>query len=438
MKKLFALGLAGLLAFGLASCGETADPTQQPTGGEPTQQPAEGKKITLVYSGPDYATNKEEGSPKDEREVNEMLFKEFQAAMKAAGDPNTYEIKYIVHGADKVDSEVLDFRADTAPDVYEFASDKLANLYNKGALARITGANKKFLDEKINEHGQICASFFDSYYAYPYSGDNTYYLQYNKSIISESNAGDMMKIMDEAHEKGYKVAYNLGSGFWGGAAMFTFGADYKIKYTEDGLIESIAADFDGPNGIKAAKAIYEIVNHPAFYDDSGLPTEEKKVAAVIGGTWNITDIQELWGDNYGCAVMPNVTVDGDTKHLGAFLGGKLIGVNPLRNVGDAEKLAAAHKLAKFLADEKAQTIRFQERLVGPCHIDVMNTAEVKSNLNMQVLYAQAEFAHPQTPVPQGVWDAPATLFTAIKEKECTLENIAEYVLAYNKTVKGVS
>ena len=55
---------------------------------------------------------------------------------------------------------------------------------------------------------------------------------------------------------------------------------------------------------------------------------------------------------------------------------------------------------------------------------------------MKVLFAQAEFAHAQTPVPQGVWDAPAVLFTAIKEGECTLENLQTYIDGYNKTVKG--
>ena len=433
MKKLFALGAAGLLALGLAACGPTAEPTQQqPTGGN---TPA-GKTIKLIYSGPDYPTNIDPNNI-DERTLNDELFEDFKAAMKAAGDPNTYEIEYVCHGADAVDSEVLNFKDPTAPDVYEFASDKLANLYNKGALARITGDNKKFLEDKINEFGQVCAQFFDSYYAYPYSGDNTYYLQYDKSVITNvEDTKDMLKLMDAANEKGYKVAYNLGSGFWGAAAMFSFGADYTINYTEDGNVESIVADFDSAKGKKAATAIYNIVNHPAFLDSSGVPAKDEKVAAVIGGTWNITDFKKLWEDNYGCAVMPTVTVDGETKNLGAFLGGKLLGVNPLRSVGDKDRLAAAHKLARFMADKDAQYKRFVKRSVGPCHKDVMAMEDVQANANMKVLFAQAEFAHAQTPVPQGVWDAPAVLFTAIKEKECTLENIQTYINGYNKTVKG--
>ena len=107
MKKLFALGAATLLAFGLASCGEA---TQQPT--EPGTQPAVGKKIDLIYSGT--LSNKD---------FNMGLFEDFKAAMKAAGDPNEYNITYEAHGPDMVDSEVVDWSV--GPDVYEFASDKL-------------------------------------------------------------------------------------------------------------------------------------------------------------------------------------------------------------------------------------------------------------------------------------------------------------------------
>lgn len=417
MKKFFALGAAGLLAVSLASCS------------------AEKDVITLIYSGPDYPAQIDPNNI-DERTLNDELFEDFKKAMKEAGDTHTYKIEYVVHGADKVDSEVLNFKDPTAPDVYEFASDKLAGLYNKGALARITGNNKKFLDEKINSFGQVCATFFDSYYAYPYSGDNTYYLQYDSSIISPENADDMIALMDEAHEAGYKVAYNLSSGYWGAAAMFSFGADYKINYTEDGNISSISADFDTAKGEKGAKAILEIINHPAFLDSSSVPSLEENVAAVIGGTWNINDFRKIWGDSYACAVMPKVEVDGETANLGAFLGGKLLGVNPLRSAGDPERLAAAHKLARFMADKEAQYKRFVKRSVGPCHVDVMAMDDVQANENMKVLFAQSNFAHAQTPVPQGVWDAPYTLFEAIKAKECTVENIQEYINAYNKTVKG--
>ena len=429
MKKLFALGAATLLAFGLASCGEA---TQQPT--EPGTQPAVGKKIDLIYSGT--LSNKD---------FNMGLFEDFKAAMKAAGDPNEYNITYEAHGPDMVDSEVVDWSV--GPDVYEFASDKLANLFSKGALAKVVGQNAAFIEDELNGFAKACATFNDQYFAYPYTGDNTYYLQYDKSVITEEQAKDMMALMDAAHAKGKKVGYNLPEGFWGAGAMFTFGADYKIKFSEDGNIESIVADFNGEKGLKAAKAILQIVQHPAFLVSSAVPaSKDSDVCAVIGGTWDILTYdadkdlyggyKTVWGDDYGCAVMPTVTVDGETRHLGAFLGGKLLGVNPQQADGDEERLAAAHKLAKFLAGKECQLKRFEEYEIAPCHIEAAKDPKVLASPNIAVLAAQGEFAHAQTSVPGGVWSAPGVMVNAMKDGKCTLENLQEYLDAFNNTVIG--
>lgn len=409
MKKLFALGSAALLALGLASCGD-----------EPKQ---EGKTIQLTYSG----------TASDE-EFNTTLFEDFKKARKDAGDLNTYEITYEQHGPDKVDSEVIDWGV--GPDVFEFASDKLAGLYNKGALAKVSGQFAKFIDEELNYFGQVCATFNDTYYAYPYTGDNTYYLQYDSSVITAEQAKSMKDVLDAAHAKGMKVGYNVGEGFWGAGAMFTFGADFNITFTEDGNIASVAADFNSEKGLKAAKAILEIVQHPAFVNTADVPDATNELAATIGGTWNIPAIKQFYGENYACAVMPTVTVDGETKNLGAFLGGKLLGVNPQRAAGDSDRLLAAHELAKFLAGKEAQLKRFANAEIAPCHLQAAADPAVQASPNVAVLSAQGAFAHAQTSVPDGVWSAPNVIVTAMINGECTLENLQTYVDAFNNTVIG--
>jgi len=414
MKKLFALGSAALLALGLVSCG--------------TKPAAEGKTISLTYSG-----------TASDQEFNEGLFEDFKAARKAAGDPNTYEITYEQHGPDKVDSEVIDWGV--GPDVFEFASDKLAGLYNKGALAKVSGQYAKFIDEELNNFAQACATFNDTYYAYPYTGDNTYYLQYDSSVISAEQAKDMMAILDAADAAGMKVGYNLGEGFWGAGAMFTFGADYNITFTEDGNIASVSADFNSEKGLKAAKAILAIVSHPAFVNTADVPTVSNELCATIGGTWNISNaegkgIKDFFGENYACAVMPTVTVDGETRNLGAFLGGKLLGVNPQRAAGDVDRLVAAHELAKFLAGKECQLARFEHASIAPCHVEAAADSKVAASANVAVLSAQGAFAHAQTSVPDGVWSAPNVLVTAMINGECTAENLQEYIDAFNNTVIG--
>ncbi|MCH5180662.1 MAG: extracellular solute-binding protein [Erysipelotrichales bacterium] len=409
MKKLFALGAVSLLAVvGLASCGGKG-----------------GKTIKLEYSGT--------GSDK---EFNEELFKDFKDARKAAGDPNTYEITYVEHGPDKVDSEVLDW--EVGPDVFEFASDKITGLYEKGALAKIVGNNATFIDENNSELGKDLASFNGSYYAYPYTGDNTYYVQYDTSFFSAEDVKSIETMLDKAQEAGKKVGYNLQEAFWGGGAMFTFGADYQMTFDEDGAVTNVTADFNTEKGLKAAKAIQKIVKHPAWQNAMEAPTPTNNLVACIAGTWDIAAYKEKLGNNYGAAVMPTVTIDGDTQHLGAFLGGKLFGINPQRAGKDTDRIVAAHELAKFLSGKEAQLKRFDTNGIAPCNVDAAKEERVTSDPNVEVLIKQAEFAHAQTAVPGNFWTAPSTLVGSLVDGTITTEEqLAGAVATFNDNVKNI-
>ena len=407
-NKLFALGAVSLLALaGLTSCG----------GGS-------GKTIKLEYSGT--------GS---DREFNEALFEDFKAARKAAGDPNTYEIEYVEHGPDKVDSEVIDWSV--GPDVYEFASDKITGLYEKGALSKIVGNNATFISQNNSDLGKDLATFNGDYYAYPYTGDNTYYVQYDTSFFSAEDVKSIETMLDKAQASGKKVGYNLEEAFWGGAAMFTFGADYNMTFDEDGAVTNVTADFDTEKGLKAAKAIKTIMEHPAWQNAMEAPTPTNNLVACIAGTWDIAAYKEKLADNYGAAAMPTVTVDGDTKHLGAFLGGKLFGINPQRAGTDTDRLVAAHELAKYLSGKEAQLKRFDTNGIAPCNLEAAAEERVTSDPNVKVLIEQSEFAHAQTAVPGNFWTAPSTLVGAIKDGTVsTDEELVAAVRTFNDNVKN--
>lgn len=412
MKKLFALGAAAVLAMGLASCDQGG-----PSG--------EGKTIKLEYSGT--------GSNK---EFNMELFEDFKAARKAAGDTNTYEITYVEHGPDKIDSEIVDWSS--GPDVYEFASDKITGLYEKGALAKVSGEFATFVKNSNSQLGVDLATFNGSLYGYPYTGDNTYYLQYDKSRLSADDVKSMETLLDKANSLGLKVGYNLKIAFWGGAAMFTFGADYSMTFDEDGSVKTITADFDSDKGLKAAKAIYNIIKHPAWQDAMEAPTETNGLVACIAGTWDIAAYKKALGENYACAPMPTVTVDGDTKNLGAFLGGKLLGVNPQRGGSDVDRVVAAHQLSQFLSNKECQLKRFDDQGVAPCNKEAAATDRVVNDPNVKVLIEQAVFAHAQTAVPSKFWDAPTAFIAGIVDGTTTLDNLSAAVKNFNDLTVGAT
>ncbi len=417
MKKLFALGAVSLLAVGLASCGEEAPTDELLTG--------EGKTIELEYSG-----------TASDRDFNETLFEKFKKARKDLGDKNTYNITYVEHGPDKVDSEVQDWTI--GPDVFEFASDKITGLYQKGALARLTPTQAKWVKDNNSELGFDLASFNGSTYAYPYTGDNTYYFQYDKSVITNpEDAKSVEKILEIAKENGLKFGYNLKEAFWGGAAMFTFGADYSMSFDEDGSVQNITANFDGEKGVKAAKAIKQIMDHPSWSNEMNAPTPANKFIGCIAGTWDIAAYKKELGDNYACAPMPTITVDGETKNLGAFLGGKLLGVNPGRAGEDTTRLKAAHELAKFLSDKECQLERFDHASIAPCNKAAAAEQRVVDNENVKCLVEQAKNAHAQTAVPDQFWNAPATLTTAFADGTIKTDaDLLAAVKAFNDSVRG--
>jgi len=416
-KKLFALGSAAVLALGLASCG----------GNEVDNV------IRLEYSGT--ASNKE---------FNMGLFEDFKAARKAAGDTKEYEITYVEHGPDLVDSEVQDWIV--GPDVYEFASDKITGLFQKSALGRVSGQNATFIEENNSELGCQLATFNGEYYAYPYTGDNTYYLQYDKSIFTEDDVKSMETILEVAAKAGKKVGYKLQEAFWGAGALFTFGADYQMTFDEDGSVQKVEADFNTDKGLKAAKALLSIINYEYDLGDGTTfkpwqnameaPTPTNGLAACIAGTWDIPDYKKALGANYACAPMPTITIDGETQHLGAFLGGKLLGVNPQRAQGNAERLAAAHQLALFLSNKECQLKRFQDQGVAPCNKEAAADPAVLASENVKVLVEQAKFAHAQTAVPGNFWTAPNTLISGMVDGTNTMENLQAAIDTLNESIKA--
>jgi hypothetical protein len=136
--------------------------------------------------------------------------------------------------------------------------------------------------------------------------------------------------------------------------------------------------------------------------------------------------------------MPTVTVDGDTQHLGAVLGGKLLGVNPQNSNGDELKLQAAHELAKFLSGYDCQIKRYEYNNVAPTHVKAFEEVYANGDPVINVLVEHAQYAHAQTAVPDNYWNAPATLVASIKETLAAAGTFDYPALAtnLNNSIKG--
>ncbi len=416
MKKIIALLLAVLMTVSmLAACSgapaeTTAPPAERDTQPqvEATDPPAEKEKVTLKV-----------WADQGELALIEMLCNEF-----AAEHPEKeYTFEYGAVGAVDGKTRYLEDPA-AAADVFLFADDQLVDLVKADALYEVTRNTDAII--AANTPGSIGAATYEgTLYGYPMTSDNGYFLYYDKSVFTDEDLATLDGILAAATAAGKQVHMDVSNGWY--LASFFLGNGCTLTI-EDG---KQVIDFNNANGLAAAEAIREFCNNPAFVtgDDSVLAGGiGDAIACGVSGTWMASAIQEKLGDNYGCCKLPTFTCGGKQVQMGSFLGCKIYGVN-----SQTAYPVDAMELAEYLTGEKAQIERYKELNYGPSNVNALADPTIASNLALQALSAQSEFAISQM-VLGGFW-TPAEAFGAELEVHSTadlqtmLDQLVEQALA---------
>ena len=151
--------------------------------------------------------------------------------------------------------------------------------------------------------------------------------------------------------------------------------------------------------------------------------------------WNASAYKAALGDNFGCAKLPTVTIDGETKTLSSFLGYKLYGVNPLR--GNEAHVELSHMVAKYLVSDAVQESRYDTLSIVPTSTAVKALDKVATSPVAAALSAQSAYAHPQGATPGTVWNCTNTFITDIEAGTVTEDNIAEYMASVNTLLETI-
>ena len=415
MKKIIALLMAVLMTAGmLAACSSTPAEDASPTV-ENTKAQAE----TAVVSGEKEKVTLKVWADQGELELTEKLCNEF-----AAEHPEKeYTFEYGAVGAVDGKARYLEDPA-AAADVFLFADDQLVDLVKADALYEVTRNTDAII--AANTPGSINAATYDgTLYGYPMTSDNGYFLYYDKSVFTEDDLKTLDGILTAANAAGKKVHMDVSNGWY--LASFFLGNGCTLTI-EDG---KQVIDFNNANGLAAAEAIRAFCNDPAFVtgDDSVLAGGiGDAIACGVSGTWVASAIQEKLGDNYGCCKLPTFTCDGKQVQMGSFLGCKIYGVN-----SQTAYPVDAMELAEYLTGEKAQIERYNVLNYGPSNVNALADDTIASNLALQALNAQSEFAVSQM-VLGGFW-TPAEAFGAELEAHSTgdlqtmLDQLVEQALA---------
>lgn len=239
----------------LASCGSKNSESTDTSKPDPT--PA--KKEELVLSGAE-----------DQRTFVMGKANEYLKAQKL---DSKYELTYTAHGEDKIDSEVADWTAETAPDLYSFSCDKSTPLAAAGALATVPDEYAEQMKKNLSETAYASATFNGDLVGYAYTASNGYFTYYDSSlpgidaIVHDNKAGSIVDNIEEwlkyCEDNGKTFAYNLKEAFYTVGALTTFGASWKVEYNRDGSVKKITSDFASDKGLKAAKMILKIMSSDA-------------------------------------------------------------------------------------------------------------------------------------------------------------------------------
>lgn len=330
----------------------------------------------------------------------------------------------------------------TGPDLFAYASDQTLGLVQKGVLADVPTAYAEAMKTAMGDEIIAAGKVGTKTYGYPYAGDNGYFLYYNKSLFNgkEDKLNTLDGVVEICKASNLKLSYKLAETFFSTGLMFTFGARYNVTLTADQKdIASITADFNGANGLKAGKAMRSILNNTAIdttKDGQKAPIAANGLGACVDGSWNAQTYKDTMGDDYGCIKLPTITVDGETKNIGSFLGYKLYGVNKIKNGSDTKKQTTLHKLANYLVSKDVQEKRFDDLTIAPTNKEVKALQKVQDTPHIKAIAAQAAFSVAQTIVPGNIWKEETNPYASLlNKKDATDTELQAFLNTYNTAVQ---
>ena len=390
-KKILATVLAAAMALSLAACGDTNESsTQASTTSTTSTASTEKTEASTEYTADDPGGVITVWAAENIVEFTKGKAEEYLAA----NYPNWTVVVEAVGEGDAAGNMITDVEG--GADLFGFAQDQLSRLVSAGAVMPITGDYASWIQSENAGGATAAATVGDVVYAFPMTADNGYFLYYDSSVITDPTT--LESILEQCEAAGKNFYFDLGS--WYNSAFF-FGAGCECYYDtdSDGNFTDCHVNYASDEGLLALKAMIKMVESSCFQAGSSV-SNAVEWAAIVDGTWDSGAAKEVLGDNYACAKLPTVTVDGTTFQMGGFNGLKLLGVKPQE---DATKLQVCLGLAQYLTNEECQLGRFNEFGWGPSNVAAQQNDAVKADPALAALNEQFEYTVGQGQYPGDFW-----------------------------------
>ena len=280
---------------------------------------------------------------------------------------------------------------------------------------------------------QTTATVNDKIFAYPETGDNSYILVYDKTVVSEEQAKTLEGTLEACKAANKKFIMDAGNGYY--SCMFMFTGGLKINGLVDGVQQFTDYDED-----KVAKTVVAFQSLFAEYKDTFMSGEASKVVdgfksgtvgAGIDGSWNFSSAKSTLGDNAGFTILPTIKVGDENLPIINMFGYKLLGVNAQSKFPNT-----AIELAKFLTNEECQMARAEKLNWGPSNKVVAESDLIKNDAALSAILAQSANSVPQTGLAGTFWTPVGTLGSKIIDFDNMMDEAAAKELI-NKTIANV-
>lgn len=409
MKKYFSVLVTVLLALSMLSgCGAA---------GQQTTADGAAEHIRLMVWAPSEDQSKDSG---------EWLQKCCAAFAEAHPE---YRIEFVFGVADEATAaDQVAQDAEASADVFMYANDKITTLTDAKAVAKLGGIYEQEVMD-TNSAAVTDSLRTDGYlYGIPFT-TNTWFMYYDKSVFSEED----IKSLDAMLEKGvvsfpftnswYLPAFYIGNG----CTLF-----------EDGTVEDAGVDFGGEKAADVTNYLIDLLANPNFVvdaDGSGMAgLRDGSINAIFSGSWDVSGIREILGDNMGVAALPTYTLNGEEKQMMAYAGSKAIGVN-----ATSDHMVASIQLAIYLGSAEAQRLHYELRNVVPCNIDLLEEEDIANDMLVQAqndTFDRTSILQPFVGRMSNCWTPVENMGKGIRNKTVTHENAGDETENMNEAMNS--
>ncbi|CAH8772361.1 sugar ABC transporter substrate-binding protein [Paenibacillus dendritiformis] len=334
-----------------------------------------------------------------------------------------------VPAIDSVTKLATDGPAGIGADVFSAPHDHLGNAVMAGLVLQ-----NDVYDEPVKQHIMDSALEGVSYdgvlYGFPTAID-TYALYYNKKMLNQAPATyeeliQFAQTYNDPKNKQYAFMWNVGQlyqtySFLAGYGGYIFGDGGKDA-GDIGL--SNAGSVAGAAFLQSLKNILPINSNDINDNIITGFFIEGKTAAIIGGPWLITDVNNA-GLDYGVAPLP-LLPNGEHPR-------SLSGIRALYVSSYTEYPAAAKLFASYATSRQHIVKRYEMTMQLPPRQDMMEEPIIKQDANALAFLEQTKYSVPMPSIPEmgNVWVPAGAALAAIwndkQEPEMVLKKAVEQI-----------